>query len=410
MLGEASCVALGRVLSSDKLSALKVARNVLGEMGIQALAASLISTRSLTLLDLSGARLSDRSALTLVGALSRSPHSCMRTLQLHDNALSDDGGKALLHALTNPNNVPFPPYVTPGGGGANAARRLPVPSWSPRGAHGGNNGAADAVAHDDTQSAAAGAAAGGGGSGGGELTRCRLYSLTVHGNKVSHTTCGALRELCHANKMSDAVPERTTTTIAQLASCEPALHRIDHLLVAETAANQKAQAALSEVEAQLADVRQRHATVNRTAGDAAANASHAAAAADALTAAAAATLATELSAFEAKKAELTAQLHALLARRHQLEGMASSSASRSSPPSNRAAAGFELPAGMVAPAPIDAELFALQSTLSKRQELLDEQLLRHKRAHATRLWCEEQLGDIAKVMAMAKAKAKAKKK
>jgi hypothetical protein len=44
---------------------------------------------------------------------------------------------------------------------------------------------------------------------------------------------------------------------------------------------------------------------------------------------------------------------------------------------------------MVAPAPIDAELFALHSTLSKRQELLDEQLLRHKRAHATRLWCEE---------------------
>ena len=102
----------------------------------------------------------------------------------------------------------------------------------------------------------------------------------------------------------------------------------------------------------------------------------------------------ELACFEAERDELTAELHALLGRRIQLEGLEPHRAHRT-----------ELLPGMLEPQPIDAELRALRETAALRNDELEAQMARQRRAHATRLWCEEQLNDIAKVFANAKAKA-----
>ena len=34
--------------------------------------------------------------------------------------------------------------------------------------------------------------------------RCLLHSLSVHGNKLSHTTIAALRDVCHSNRQAEA--------------------------------------------------------------------------------------------------------------------------------------------------------------------------------------------------------------
>ena len=70
---------------------------------------------------------------------------------------------------------------------------------------------------------------------------------------------------------------------------------------------------------------------------------------------------------------------------------------------------MELPEEITAEA-ADAEYNQLKEKEEELLEILLLQTHREKEAHATRMWCEEQLNDIARVVANAKAKAPAKKK
>ena len=100
----------------------------------------------------------------------------------------------------------------------------------------------------------------------------------------------------------------------------------------------------------------------------------------------------EQAAFDADRAALEEEVRALVARRWQLERLLD----EKSPGQQRTRASL-LP-GQEEPPPIDLALTALRETEREMGGKLDEQTLREKRAHATRLWCEAQLNDIAKVI------------
>ena len=89
-LGPQGALELSRIALAGRLLTLRSARNVLHEAGFAALADAITSDACrLSLIDLSGCRLVDRSALLLVGALSERasrPNATLRSLQLHDNA------------------------------------------------------------------------------------------------------------------------------------------------------------------------------------------------------------------------------------------------------------------------------------------------------------------------------------
>ena len=164
------------------------------------------------------------------------------------------------------------------------------------------------------------------------------------------------------------------------------------------------------------------------AGEAHAAADSAVGEADAQVANLDAELAAEEKLFESERSQLEAEVHALLARRWQLEKLwerrQAETGDPSSPPkgppspTGKAQRGqavlktippVTLAPGQPEPPPIDAELMALRELEAQKGEGLTEQHMRERRAHATRLWCEVQLADIQRVLAAAAAKKAAAK-
>ena len=343
-IGPSGALELSRVALAGRLLTLRSARNVLSEEGFASLADAINSdTSKLSVLDLSGCRLTDRSALVLVEAIadrSTQPKPALKSLQLHDNALSDEGGKAMLAELKSTGN----------GGG--------------------------------------------------------LHSLTTHGNKLCHGTTSALKELCVANRQALAVPKAMEMGLAELAPCPVELHRLEHMLRAEKAQNTIAQMALSQVERQLAEVRKEQAELMKGAGEAHAASEYEEEDTKAQLASMSEAYQFEQREYEAERDELQAELNKLLLKRYQIERIGK----ERNPSKIPSGWGFvELPEEITAEA-ADAEYNQLKEKEEELLEILLLQTHREKEAHATRMWCEEQLNDIARVVANAKAKAPAKKK
>ena len=239
------------------------------------------------------------------------------------------------------------------------------------------------------------------GNGGG------LHSLTTHGNKLCHGTASALKELCVTNRQALAVPKEMELGLAQLAPCPVELHRLEHMLRAERAQNTIAQMALSQVERQLAEVRKDQSELMKGAGEAHAASEYEEEDTAAQLSATEEAFQIEQRSFEAERDELQSELNRLLLKRYQIEKIG-----RERNPS-------KIPTGWtfvdlpeeITPEAADAEYNELQEKEAELRELLELQTHREKEAHATRLWCEEQLNDIARILAnAAAAKAKGKKK
>ena len=377
-LGAAGAQALAGAVSADRFASLRIARNVLTEEGVATLARALRTTSTLTTLDVSGCRISDRSALQLVSAVTRTRGCPLQSLKLHDNALSDHGGQALLTALS------LKPRPAP----STAPPR--APSWEQHAqpADGAAPADVDGAAH------ALGGGEGGGGRGG-------LHSITVQGNQMSYATISGLKELCLANRQSEAVSADVTKGLMELAPCAPALELIEHQLTAERAQHGVAMMQLGAVEKSLAEARMELHTLLAEAS--AQHATATAEEADALqqVAAVAADREREEAQYEEERATLEAEVNQLLSRRSQLERLDRSPRARGRKP-------IELPPGVPEPPPLDEQLQALLEQEREKADLLNEQILRDKRAYYTMLWAEKQLDDINDVIARAKAKAQAK--
>ena len=63
----------------------------------------------------------------------------------------------------------------------------------------------------------------------------QLHTLTVHGNKLSHTVSAALKSVCVANRQGAVVASDVASGLAEHAASVPALHAVEHQLKAERA-------------------------------------------------------------------------------------------------------------------------------------------------------------------------------
>ena len=370
--GTSGARALGKVLRRSRLVSLRVARNVLTDAGIEALAGALPFARRLEMLDVSGCRVTDRAGLALAAAATRATSNALRSIRLHDNNLSDAGGRAILDALARP---PPPPMA--------------APEWM------------------GSEAAGGGASARNGNAPGG------LAHLTLHGNQLSYSTVSALRDVTQRNRQTATVAGDTTAELEELAPCEPALHRVGHQMTAERGRHAVAQMQLASIERNLADVRKSQAELIRTMGEAHAAASYEEAEHHTQLAVFTEELDRSAARYQEERGRLEGELLDLLSRRRQLEVviMEASEQNPGATPSPKKKAirnPVQLMPGQEEPPPIDAELIALREKESEGREVLEAHLFREKRAHATRLWCEKQLSDIARVLASAKKPAKKK--
>eukprot|EP00966_Prymnesium_polylepis_P218759 5062607-Prymnesium_polylepis.1 len=142
---------------------LRLPRNAVQDDGCKALAGALQLNATLRLLDLSGCRVGDAGAVGLAKCLGG--NSTLRTLKLHDNQMSERGGRQLLERLQ---------------------------------------------AHMDADGQR-GAAIGG------------LYSLTLQGNQVSYGTMEGIKRVCDGRRKHDAVPHAVHEQILTLKPAVPAL-------------------------------------------------------------------------------------------------------------------------------------------------------------------------------------------
>lgn len=368
-IGPVGADALCRVVREGRVTALKVARNVLREEGIFALARALRAAQpasvlaslaggaeegggggGIELLDLSGCRVTDRGALSLIDAACASG-GCganLRTLRLHDNGISDDGGKEMLQRIS-----------------------------------------AATVATTDALANGRQAASG-------------LRNLSVQGNQLSYTTVAALREACAANRHAKAIDAEVVRAVDDLAPSEPALASVQHKLAAERAQMAVVAMQLSTIERALAEVRSENAKASAEEAQAHEEAKREADEFGAQLARLDADDAAEQRTFEAERDTLEAELHALLARRSQLERLDKST----SPGRPR----VQLPPGLPLPPALDARLVELLHEGDEREEELAEQAMREKRAYADILWAEEQLSDIRAVVERARLATPAGKK
>lgn len=261
-------------------------------------------------------------------------------------------------------------------------------------------------------------AAGGGGASGpsGPAGGGKLLSLSMHGNQLSYATTGALRDLCATNRQENAVDGTTAAELEALAPVAPALHLVDHQLSQERAQNTIVQIQLSSIQRALAEVRTETADLLRASGESHTASGYEAAEAASLAEAVDAELSAGEAAYEAERSVLDAELRKVVARRWQLEQLieskqpASPDTKRAAAKKRAAAAGnVSLLPGQEVPGAMDAELRRLEQDEGAKLQELGEQIRREQKAHATRLWCDEQLEDISRILAAAKAKAAAAK-
>ena len=433
-IGVAGAQALGQVLTAGTLRELRVARNTLADLGVQALAVALRASPTLALLDLSGCRVTDRAALLLIGALARATHGALRTLKLHDNLLSDKCGQAMLRQLTSVARRPPPPlppsrklglkqqadgargYGARGNGrlaaSKGAADRSGWASSPPAGTIASpRNASPRNVMSPRNVSEVAPADA----SNLRTITdievqldalfperpgRGTLHHITTHGNQLSFTTCAALRDLAVANRQTEAVSPEMEQQLFELSSNVPALHKVEHQLARERATFEQASARHVELEAALAELRAR--TAEQRELDESAHEEAATQTAEALAEVAQVreALQTEQALFVEKRDALDAQTNALVQRKLQLERLDEGSSTPARSRRRPSAANPNVPE----PPALDAQL---QEALAKEHVLfaeLAENEMREKRAIVNIRWAEDQMA-LMDVHARAKVKA-----
>ena len=185
-------------------------------------------------------------------------------------------------------------------------------------------------------------------------------------------------------------------------------------MTAERGRHAVAQMQLASIERNLADLRKSQAELIRTSSEAHAAAGYEEADHRSQLASFTEDLDRSAERYHEEHGRLEGELRELLARRRQLEALIMEGVSEHNPtgtpsPKKKAIRNpVQLMPGQPEPPPIDAELQALRDAEAEGREVLEAHLLREKRAHATRLWCEEQLSDIARVLASAKKPGKKK--
>lgn len=396
-IGAAGAAALAGVIARGRLTTLRLARNALGDEGVAKLARGLEGSRTLTCLDASACRISDASALALLAAAGRNDSCTLRALRLHSNQLTDEGGQAMVQLL-----------LQSGG----ASTKAPVQRGAPTALAGGGESprrsteeavsvAVDARTVTEIQMALSldrsNMAA--------QLPRrCKLHTLTVHGNQLSYTTSSQLRDLCAANKKAEAVKPDVNAALLDLSANVPALHLLQHKLKAEAEATTSAEAELAALEAELASLRSAVRAARAADEGRLDELCQATAASEEEAAVASAALAEELSAYEAEKLAFDVEITDLVARRLQLEQLDTSArptkrpeSLKAAPPGNggEGAAIKELP-------PLDARLRQLLEDETAKAADLADQDLGERRAYAMRLWSEAQIAALDQQASAAK--------
>ena len=359
-MGVVGATALSSLLQHGSLTALRVARNVLTDQGVEVLADALRSAPSLALLDLSSCRITDRAVPLLARAVSTSgSQSALRTLKLHDNALSDAGGQALLRTLASST----PQHkATGGGGGALAA------------------------------------------SAGGSC----LESVTLHGNQLSFGTIGTLQKLCRANRQAEAVSQVIGSELEDLAQVEPRLTTLEHHVTTETSQMAIAATQLQIVENSLSQLRAEQAETIKAAAAAHATAAEKIEEARRHAETYTSDFEREEAAFEVERHALTTRVEGLLRERAQLEAFGDRPSTAAAAPSGGAGGGGDGSPHNVAPdgaddlEPLDAPLQALLKEELLKTEQVEAFSQRQRRAAALSAWAEDQ---IAFVTALIREKA-----
>ena len=220
-----------------------------------------------------------------------------------------------------------------------------------------------------------------------------LQSITTHGNQLSYTTSAALRDACRANRDSESIDSGTSSKMEELVTSVPQLHNLEHLLKAERAAAEAADAVEAELEHELRLLRGRAAE-----DEAAAAAEHTEVNAEAEEAASthralSAQLEAEEASYESARERMDLEIAELVARRSQLERLDKSPNS----PARRARLRKSASEG-TSPEPEPPALDAnLELLLQKEEELtarFDAEERRESSANEVLMWAERQLAAL----------------
>jgi hypothetical protein len=174
-VGLAGAQAMGKSLSTSQLRSLRLARNALSDNAVEVIGEAVASAPAITLLDLSGCRVTDHAALALTRSITRGGSS-LRTLKLHDNALSDDAGRGILHQLTCEDSEEVSSY--PPSSSTSSGAGWCAPEWVSEepGARSGPLAAS--------------------------RRRVGLCSISLQSNRISKGLCNAIRSACLANRQA----------------------------------------------------------------------------------------------------------------------------------------------------------------------------------------------------------------